>query len=39
MVNKKLVPKKVQIKNFVYDEKGKLVGKVDDYFNEIWCEV
>lgn len=36
---KKLVPKKIQFKNFLYDEKGKLIGKMDDYFHDVWCEV
>jgi len=37
--NRKLVPKKIQVKAFVYDKQGKLIGDPDDYYQEVWCEI
>ena len=37
--NRKLVPKKLQIKAFLYDKQGNLIGDPDDYYQEVWCEV
>jgi len=38
-INKKLVAKRVQVKPYVYDKKGDLIGEAEDYFQDIWCEV
>lgn len=32
---KQLIPKKIQVKPFVYDNKGNLIGSQEDYFTEV----
>ena len=37
--SKRLVAKKLQVKPFLYDKDGHLVGEQEDYFKDVWVEV